>query len=103
MPEGQFDKDFGYLMPFLDKVAAAANNLSDTAARDELKRIIADEKSKWARIRQLLAGASGASSNAAPTPVAAVSPIATSKPVEQSAQQKETLSFTVGSLRPRAR
>src|ERR1044072_6057054 len=61
MAEGQFDKDFGYLMPFLDKVASAADNLSDAAAREELKRLIADEKPRWSRIQKLLWGATGQS------------------------------------------
>jgi hypothetical protein len=47
---GAFEKDLGYLMPFLDKVAAAA---------EELARLLADEKSRWTRIRQLLGGAAG--------------------------------------------
>ena len=99
MAEGQFDKDFGYLMPFLDKVAAAANNLSDTAAREELKRLIADEKPRWARIRQLLSGASGQSQTAVEANPAARAP----SRAESSVTEKETWSFTVGSLRPRSR
>ncbi len=59
-----FDKDFGYLMPFLDKVAAAASELQDPAAREELARLMADEKARWNRIRELLRGAGG--SKAAP-------------------------------------
>jgi hypothetical protein len=58
-----FDRDFGYLMPFLDKVAAAASELQDAAAREELARLMADEKARWNRIRELLRGA--ASSTAA--------------------------------------
>ena len=100
MPEGQFDKDFGYLMPFLDKVAAAANNLSDPSAREELKKIMADEKSRWARIRQLLAGASGQSPPAAPLRVEANPARNDSSGADTSATAKEALSFTVGSLRP---
>jgi hypothetical protein len=56
---GAFDKDFGYLMPFLDKVAAAAGELTDPAAREELSRLIAEEKVRWERVRELLRGASG--------------------------------------------
>lgn len=89
MAGGQFDKDFGYLMPFLDKVAAAAGSLSDAAAREELKRLINDEKARWARIRQLLAGASGGAPAAQAVPAG-----------ESQAVAKEPLSFTVGSLRP---
>ncbi len=104
MAEGQFDKDFGYLMPFLDKVAAAASSISDPAAREELKRLVSDEKPRWTRIRQLLSGAPGTASNQAPGPVA--QPLANGaafrndKPSEP---PREPLSFTVGSLRPRSK
>ncbi|WP_224247762.1 hypothetical protein [Hyalangium gracile] len=54
-----FDRDFGYLMPFLDKVAAAATELEDPAARDELSRILSEEKVRWNRVRELLRGAAG--------------------------------------------
>ena len=54
-----FERDFGYLLPFMDKVAAAAANLQDAAAREELTRLMAEEKVRWARIQQLLTGASG--------------------------------------------
>lgn len=98
MAEGQFDKDFGYLTPFLDKVATAAASLTDAAARAELTKLMAEEKTRWARIRQLLAGASGqsspvASANAAQAP-------SSDAPVPP---EHEPLSFTVGSLRPRSR
>ena len=59
---GAFDKDFGYLMPFLDKVAAATGDLADPAAREELTRLLAEEKVRWQRIRDLLKGASGSGS-----------------------------------------
>jgi hypothetical protein len=101
MADGQFDKDFGYLMPFLDKVAAAANNLSETAARDELARLMSDEKTRWARIRQLLSGSQGqavapsAQSQSKPEPTGG-SQAATETPIP-----REAFSFTVGSLRPR--
>ncbi|WP_371878272.1 hypothetical protein [Myxococcus landrumensis] len=66
-----FDKDFGYLMPFLDKVAAAAASLEDASAREELTRLMAEEKVRWERARELLRGASGASSPAAQGPTEA--------------------------------
>ena len=99
---GEFDKDFGYLMPFLDKVAAAAAGLADPAARAELTKLVAEEKAKWARIRQLLGGASGQAQAApqAPAQTNTTNPPAAAPPAAPSAA-REPLSFTVGSLRPR--
>ena len=85
---GEFDKDFGYLMPFLDKVAGAAASLADPAARAELTKLVADEKARWARIRQVVTQATVSNNNALPQ--AAASP-----------EAREPLSFTVGSLRPK--
>jgi hypothetical protein len=92
---GEFDKDFGYLIPFLDKVARAAGSLSSPAARDELTRLVGGEKERWARIQQLLAGASGVTSapnNPAPAPKAE-SPQAPDEP--------RPPQFTVGRLKGR--
>ncbi|WP_224369867.1 hypothetical protein [Hyalangium versicolor] len=71
-----FDRDFGYLMPFLDKVAAAASELEDPAARDELSRLVSDEKVRWNRVRELLRGASG-SKGAPPAKAATAAPATT--------------------------
>jgi hypothetical protein len=95
---GEFDKDFGYLMPFLDKVAVATGSLADPVARAELTKLVADEKARWARIRELLGGAAGAATAA---PAAApsgnqINPQAAASPVA-----REPFSFTVGSLRPK--
>ena len=68
-PEG-FDRDIGYLMPFLDRVAAAARELPDAGAREELTRLMAEEKARWARIQQLLGGAGGRPAPASGTPAA---------------------------------
>ena len=98
MPEGPFDKDFGYLMPFLDKIAGAASGLADQAARAELSSLIAGEKQRWERIRQLLGGAGGrASAASAPAPKPAASETASP------AETREVPSFTVGSLRTKSR
>jgi hypothetical protein len=89
----EFEKDFGYLMPFLEKVAEAASTLPDLAARAELAQLITDEKRRWARIRQLLSGspADGASK-----------PVAVAADDAQGSPAKPKPSFTVGSLRPRS-
>lgn len=81
-----FDKDFGYLIPFLDRVAAAAGELADPAARAELSRLMADEKQRWARIQALLSGQKGAAPTASP-----VSAPRTERPT--------SAGFTVGSLK----
>ena len=101
MAASGFDKDFGYLMPFLGKVAEAANTITDPAAREELKRLVAGEQSRWLRIQQLLSGA--AAQAAAPA----------NQRLSQARRQRSPLlrlpgrslpperRFTVGSLRPR--
>lgn len=94
MPADQFDKDFGYLMPFLDKVAAAAANLSDPSARAELTRFMADEKQRWTRIRQLISGAPASAASTGNEDSAAGATEAPAAPVAKPL-------FTVGSLRPR--
>ena len=88
----EFEKDFGYLMPFLDKIAAAASTLPDQAARGELVQLITDEKRRWARIRQLLSGATSTGES---------KPAATAANEVAGASAKLQPSFTVGSLRQR--
>ncbi|MFL6278159.1 MAG: hypothetical protein ACJ74G_23485 [Blastocatellia bacterium] len=95
---GEFDKDFGYLMPFLDKVAGATASLADPAARTELTRLIAEEKTRWARIRELLGGASGRATTAPTSTTALASP---TNPPATASTAREPFSFTVGSLRPK--
>ncbi|WP_375766701.1 hypothetical protein NR798_34155 [Archangium gephyra] len=95
-----FDRDIGYLMPFLDRVAATADTLPDTAAREELKRLMAEEKERWARIQQLLGGAAGRTS----APAAARSPsaapeLARARADEINRAQPRQAGLTVGSLK----
>ncbi|MFP5263981.1 MAG: hypothetical protein ACLGJB_19030 [Blastocatellia bacterium] len=103
MAEGQFEKDFGYLMPFLDKVAAAAGGVADPAAREELTRLITDEKRRWTRIRQLLSGAPGAASKQTDRPASQAPRAGESAANGKTAARGGPLSFTVGSLRSRSR
>lgn len=101
---GEFDKDFGYLMPFLDKVAAASASLADPAARTELTRLIAEEKARWARIRELLGGAGGRATTAPTATTATIAPTTPANPTNPPAvasTAREPFSFTVGSLRPK--
>jgi hypothetical protein len=96
---GEFDKDFGYLMPFVDKIAAAGAGLPDPAARLEIAGLVKDEKARWNRIRELLAGAP-----AQPAPASAPPPDSsplTAAPSDSREGGRETFAFTVGSLRPK--
>lgn len=86
-----FERDFGYLMPFLDKIEKAAGELSDPAAREEAARLAAEEKQRWTRMRTLLGGAKGAA--AAPAERADLRAEAPRPPVAPAG------GFTVGSLR----
>ncbi len=54
---GAFDRDFGYLMPFLDKLEAHAAGMPEGAAREELRQLVAEQKARWPRIRELVDGA----------------------------------------------
>ncbi|HWP42121.1 MAG TPA: hypothetical protein VNO14_02710 [Blastocatellia bacterium] len=90
MADGAFEKDFGYLMPFLDKVAAQTVSLADPAARQELARLMAGERERWMRIRELLSGSAGRPAAATQGPAAQSVPTGG----EPTARQ-----FTVGSLR----
>jgi hypothetical protein len=77
-----FEKDFGYLMPFIDRIAAAANHIADDAAQEEFTLLVSDERARWTRIRQLLSGAQA-------------------QPQQASEESKPQFQFTVGSLRKR--
>jgi hypothetical protein len=79
-----FEKDFGYLMPFLDRVQQEASKVGG----DELKSLLKDESQKWQRIRQLLSQKDGAAS---PTKK-------TSQPAKAEAEAPVKM-LTVGSLR----
>ncbi len=105
-----FDRDIGYLMPFLDRVAAAADELPDANAREELKRLMAEEKVRWARIQQLLGGATGRGTSPATSPAPrapAMSPrspstvpeLARARADEINRVQPRQAGFTVGSLK----
>ncbi len=99
-----FDRDIGYLMPFLDRVAATADTLPDAAARDELKRLMAEEKARWARIQQLLGGAAGQGTSTpagAPTSrsMASAPGLARSRGDEINREQPRQAGLTVGSLK----
>lgn len=99
-----FDRDIGYLMPFLDRVAAAADTLPEATARDELKRLMADEKARWARIQQLLGGAAGKSPSAPAAAASTRTPssapeLARSRADEINRVQPRQAGLTVGSLK----
>lgn len=91
-----FERDFGYLLPFLDKVAGAVDQLSGPA-RDELANLLQGEKARWSRIRELLAGAPGR----APAPSTATLRDLTNEPAPRPRAQPEQAraGFTVGPLR----
>ncbi len=94
-----FDRDFGYLMPFLDKVAAAAAELEDPAAREELSRIIDEEKVRWERVRELLRGAAGSRPAPANRPAASSQTLARSSADGINRVAPTMTGLTVGSLK----
>jgi hypothetical protein len=102
MAASGFEKDFGYLMPFIEKVTEAANAISDASAREELKRLVAGERARWLRIEELLSGASAKPRQTVspPTPVTPAK-VAVDSPATAAAPPAPARQFTVGSLRPR--
>lgn len=58
----EFSRDLGYLDKFLDKLDAQASSLTGGDA-ERLRALMKEERSRWAEIRQILAG------GGAPTPV----------------------------------
>jgi hypothetical protein len=97
-----FDRDFGYLLPFLDKVAGAASSLEDAAARAELTRLISEEKVRWERIRELLRGASGRAGAPAPAAPGEALLLARSSGDGVSRVAPAAVGLTVGSLKRNA-
>ena len=89
-----FEKDFGYLMPFIKKVSNAAAAMADPAARQQLMQLVAGEEERWTRIRTLLAGT-------APPRVSENSSDKSGS--DQATAAAEGHQFTVGSLRNRER
>ncbi len=94
-----FDRDIGYLMPFLERVAAAAAELPDASARDELTRLMAEEKVRWARIQELLGGASGRGASPAAAPRGALS--AGSRPPTSATQVARSRADEINRVEPR--
>jgi hypothetical protein len=97
-----FERDFGYLMPFLDKVEKAAAELSDPRAREELLGLMREERPRWTRIRALLEGQPGGASRAPSAPAARpqvlpAAPAATGQAALS--QMSPRPLFTVGTLR----
>ena len=94
---GPFDKDFGYLLPFLDRIAQAADSLSNPAAGRELKELVSAEKARWIRIRELLEDPSKAAGNKAGA--SSIRP-ATSAPAPDTSEGRPAPpQFTVGRLK----
>jgi hypothetical protein len=95
-----FERDFGYLLPFLDKVAAAASGLKDAAAREELSRLVAEEKVRWQRIRELLGGAGARAAASAPAPALnGAPPLARASADNIHHEAPAAAGLTVGSLK----
>jgi hypothetical protein len=58
MPNASFERDFGYLFPFFNRLEQAAATLSPHS-RDELLALLTGERERWARVQALLAGEAG--------------------------------------------
>lgn len=93
-----FERDFGYLLPFLDRVQAAGSELS-SPAREEVAELMAGEKERWARVRDLLSGAQGRALASPKNQDVRAAPPPKAKVAAQMPRQGNAL--TVGSLKRR--
>ncbi|MCI0574543.1 MAG: hypothetical protein L0Y66_27730 [Myxococcaceae bacterium] len=93
-----FERDFGYLLPFFDKVEGAAASLEDPRAREELVALMREERDRWARIRELLGGTPGKAVESR-APVAVVPAVTPVRPPAKPVRAERPAGFTVGSLR----
>ena len=55
--QSPFAKDFGYLIPFLDKVKAHVEGLPEGPGKAELQGLLASQVTDWKRVKALLSGA----------------------------------------------
>ncbi|MBX5482952.1 MAG: hypothetical protein IRZ16_14095 [Myxococcaceae bacterium] len=94
------ERDFGYLMPFFDKVAIRARALPGPA-REEVLGLIAGEKERWTRIRSLLLGtAESAPARSASAPSGSARDlIGRPGPTPAASPERVRRGFTVGPLR----
>lgn len=101
--DSPFARDFGYLMPFLDKVEKASSTLAEPAARAEAMRLAGEEKARWSRLRALLEGAPGSATAAGPpaAPPGRAEPVR-SAPAPEADVTAPRQTWTVGTLRGRS-
>jgi hypothetical protein len=94
-----FEKDFGYLEPFLQKVRAYARSSAEPAARTRLSALMDEEIARWKEIRALLDGTPAGAPPAGAPPAGA--PPAGAPPAGQAAPGQVPLAghqWTVGRL-----
>lgn len=97
---GGLERDFGYLMPFFDKAAQAAAQL-DGPARDEALRLLAGEKERWERLRELFSGAPARQAAHGNSDLRVASPADRAAPASRATAPADATrpGFTVGPLR----
>ncbi len=98
-PDGSFDRDFGYLIPFLDKVEKAGASLTAPGAREEFARLFSGEKARWLRMRELLSGGTAKSGGAPRGALPPAQSQAEAAASGRAAPDQALRGFTIGSMR----
>ncbi len=79
--QAPFAKDFGYLIPFLDKVNAYAEGLPDGPRKDELQSLLSSQSADWTRIAAILSGGAPSAPRAQEAPAEAEVPSTDTAPL----------------------
>jgi hypothetical protein len=99
---GALERDFGYLFPFFEKIAAAALAMPAGPERARVEQLVGEERGRWEEIRALVGGKKtpavrAESVRVTPEPRSAAGPVTAAN--VDGGGRRPARGLTVGSLR----